>query len=142
MRTGRLLAVCPRLNQGNFYRAQTYFQKVMFLHVSVIVSVKRGRTWARHHPPTRYNPRTRHPSPRPARYTPRDQRSPQDTPPFGTRYIPHPGPHTPRKTYTFPSPTQNVVGHTVNTRPVRIILECNFFYICIILFRGGSRQII
>ena len=73
------------------------------------------------HPPgTRYTPRDQvHPSQ--TRYTPRDQ---VHTPP-GTRYTP-PGPGTPPPRDQVHPPQSR--RHTVNERPVRILLECILVY--------------
>ena len=43
-----LLHICPGLCFQNFYRPQTKFAKVMFLHVSVSHSVPKGGTVSQH----------------------------------------------------------------------------------------------
>ena len=73
--------------------------------------------WDQVHPPgTRYTPWDQvHP---PAtRYTPWDQVHPP-----GTRYTPPDQVHPPDH---VPPPVQSMLGDTVNTRAVRILLECN-----------------
>ena len=83
--------------QEVYYRPQTKFAKVMFLHVSVSHSVHRGglpQCMLGYHPPrTRPPPQSRHPQSRP----------PQEQTP----------------------PAQCILGDTVNKRTVCILLKCN-----------------
>ena len=78
------------------------------------------------HPPRSDPPRSRHP---PGLDTPRSRHPPNppgqgDTPP-GSRHPPGPdppGPDPPRD--QTPPPPGSTLQHTVNERPVRILLEC------------------
>ena len=94
----------PLLLKCHFYRPQTKFVKVMFLHLSVSHSVHRGEYLGRYTPPGRYTPRQVHTlaGTSPSRYTPWQVQSPLG------RYTP-PG---------------NACWDTVNKRAVRILLEC------------------
>ena len=67
----------PKKSQtdGSFYRPQTKFAKVMFLHVSVILSTG-GGVPGQVHPRDQVHPQTRYPSLGPG--TPPDQVHPQD----------------------------------------------------------------
>ena len=82
-----------------YYRPQTKFAKVMFLHLSVSHSVQRGEYLGRYTPLGRYNPRQVHP--------------------LG-RYTHPPGRYTPRAG----TPPSSACWDTVNKRAVRIPLEC------------------
>ena len=101
---------CGTHQFSNYYRPQTKFAKVMFLHLSVSHSVHGGEYLGRYSPlRTMYTPQTR--------YTPQTIYTPQVHPPGPgtpprtrytpqTRYTPsrdqvHPlGPHTPPTRYT------------------------------------------
>ena len=111
---------------NSYYRPQTKFAKIMFLHLSVSHSVHRGggSTWAGTSPSGRYTPQARTlppwvgtqpghiPSPR--QVHPRAGTPPRQVQPTG-RYTP-PGRYTPR--------AGSVCWDTVNKRAVRIPLEC------------------
>ena len=124
-----------------YYRPQQSWGKVMFLQASVILLT--GGVPDTHipqdqvHPPEQTPPgpgtppRTRYIPPGPGTPCPRDQvHLPR------TRYSP-----LPRSRYTPPDqvhptpqdqvhpPTQSMLGDTVNTRAVRILLECNLVWI-------------
>ena len=102
-----------RLALAYYYRPQTKFAKVMFLHLSVILFTG-GSTWAgtpgQVHPPGRYTPQQVHPHPHPlGRYTPWAGTSQAGTPPGQVhplgRYTPPwagtpPGKYTPPGRYT------------------------------------------
>ena len=119
----------------------------MFLHVCVILFTGRGEYLGRYtpqdqvHPPgagtplgTRYTPRDQvHPlgqaTPPGTRYTPQDQvHPPGPGTPLGTRYTPWDQVHPPGTRYTplgaDTPPGPDRLRHTVNERPVRILLEC------------------
>ena len=101
----------PPPNASYFYRPQRSWAKVIFSQACVKNSVHRGgRVSASVHagiPP----PRTRHtPLPRPGTHPP------------GTRHTPPPQSRPPPETRHTPPGSR--LQHTVNERPVRILLEC------------------
>ena len=92
------LAFCFHCFYHFYYRPQTKFGKVMFLHVSVILSTGGGSAplHAGIHPPVAESP------------TGTDTPTPGSRPPSGSR---HP-------------PAQCILGDTGNKRAVSILLEC------------------
>ena len=104
--------------------------KVMFLHVSVIHSVHGGSPENLPPPRTRQTPpRTKENPPQgPGRHPPRPRRTPPDQgeppPDKGEHPPPGPGRHTHPRTKENPPPPGRRLQHTVNERPVRILLEC------------------
>ena len=135
------------------YRPQRSWAKVMFLQAFVILSTGGGGSASVHagmpppgtrdptppdqaDPPRGQNQRrlqtdARDP-PRPGR-PPRDQRPPQDQrlhiPPW-TRQTHYPTPHPPHPPGTRDPRLGNRCQHTVNERPVRILLQCILVKLC------------
>ena len=110
------------LHYQYYYRPQTKFVKVMFLHLSVSHSVHSGRGCLppfmlgyRPLPPdqrqTHPGTRGRHPSQTRGRPNPREQRQAPITP-------------TPPPDQRQTPPEQCMLGDTGNKREVRILLEC------------------
>ena len=104
---------------SHFYRPQTKFAKVMFLHVSVIMSTGVGGL---PHCMLGYT------SSGPEAGTPHDQR--QVPPRTRGRYPPGPEAGTPPEQTPLGAepPSQCMLGDTGNKRAVRILLECNLVY--------------
>ena len=106
-----------------FYRPQRSWAKVIFSQVCVKNSVHGGGSASVHagipHPADQTHtpppPRTRHHPPRTRHTTPPGP----DTPPPWTRHTTPP-----------PPPPGRRLQHTVNERPVRILLECILVYLC------------
>ena len=96
---------------------------VMFLQVSVILStggVSREPLLTRQTPPDQGEPpRPRRTPPRPGRHPPGPRRTP---PPWDQG---EPPPDQGEPTRTRQTPPGRRLQHTVNERPVRILLECN-----------------
>ena len=123
------------------YRPQRSWAKVIFLQASVCPQGGEGclpqcmlgySPWEQA-PPQEQSPRDQT-SPR-SRHPP-DQAPPRDQTPPGTR--PPPGPDT-------TTPPGSRLQHTVNERPVRILLECILVYITVhfllcFLLRGKLMQ--
>ena len=131
----------------HFYRPQRSWCKVMFLQASVILFTG-GITW---HPLEQTPPESRHPQGadiHPRADTPQSRHPPEQTPPrTGTppprsRHTPPyqvhppgadppkwtpPWSRPPRSRY-IPPPAQSMLGGTVKTRMVRILLECNLVF--------------
>ena len=118
------------------YRLQRSWAKVMFLQVCVILFTGGGclpRCMLGYHPPgADPPPRSRHP---PRADTPQSRYPPKTRPPrsrhlpLGTDTPPRPdlpGADNPPKTR---HPEGSRLRHTVNERPVRILLECILVYI-------------
>ena len=109
----------------------------MFLQASVILSTGGGRVSASVHAGMTDTPRTRHTTPPDqAHHPPRTRHPPQEQTPPGT--------DTPPRTNT---PLGSRLQHTVNMRPVRILLECIlvrdviyelWFFLCQVTSRGGN----
>ena len=96
-----------------FYRSQTKFAKVMFLHVCVCPH-EGGSTWAGTHQNQVHTPRASTPPPRPGKPPWADTTA-------GTRYT-HPWTrYTLRQVHPR---KQCMLGDTGNKRTVRILLEC------------------
>ena len=99
-------------------------------------------------------PQSRHPHPQ-SRHSPRSRHPLEQTPPGAdiprSRHPPPPSRHSPEQTpprSRHPSPEQTPppgsrLQHTVNERPVRILLECILVWSCydndVILLRYGLR---
>ena len=136
----------------NYCRPQRSWGKVMFLQVCVILftggeyltpprgQVHTPQDQVSHLPPDQVHPPPRARYPTETMYTPLDQvQCPGPGTPPWTRYIPRtrypPGPGTPPGTWHPPRPgtspdqvhppPRGMLRDTVNTRAVRILLECN-----------------
>ena len=120
----------PRSVHYNYYRPQRSWAKVMFLQASVILSTGGGLPQCMlgcqlpAPPPPEQRPT---PTPQTRQTPPRTRQTPPgpettldqaDSP--GTRDPPRPGRHPPRPE----TPPGSRRQHTVNERPVRILLEC------------------
>ena len=122
----------------HYYRPQRSWAKVMFLQVSVILSTGGGSASVHagmpDHPPDQADtPPTRQtpPAPGPLHQAPAPGRHPPDqADPPGTRQAPPgPGRHPP------PGSRRQ---HTVNERPVRILLECILVHFTVNVFSTFS----
>ena len=112
-----------------YYRQLTKFAKVMFLHVSVSHSVHRGVSASVHAgiPPQEETPRADTPrADTPQKQTPHLEQTPPRSrhPPGGQT---PPWEQIPPQEQA-PPPVQSMLGDTVNTRVVRILLECNLVW--------------
>ena len=109
---------------SNLYRPQRSWAKVMFLQVCVILFTGGGclpQCMLGYHPPPEQTP----PSwsrPRPGSRHPPGSRPPGSRHPPRSRHPP-PSRHTHPQEQTPPPPGSRL-RHTVNERPVRILLEC------------------
>ena len=131
----------------HIYRPQRSWAKVMFLQASVILStggcLPQCMLGYHHTPPEQTPPRetppprNSHPleqtppradTPPGSRHTPRSRHPPEQTPPgVDTPLEQTPPPEqTPPQADTPPeqTPPRSMLRHTVNERPVRILLEC------------------
>ena len=118
----------------HYYRPQTKFAKVMFLHLPVSHSVHRGclpqcmlgytHPGSRH--PWEQTPPPQEQTPLQEQTTSRSRHRPEQTP---TPLEQTPQRQTPswlprEQTHPHPPPTQCMLGDTGNKRAVRILLEC------------------
>ena len=114
------------------YQPQRSWAKVMFLQVSVILSTGGGESASVHAgipppPPWEQTPWEQTPPqgadtpPSPRSRHPPDQTPPRSRPPWTRSRHPPPGAEPPRSRHPL---GRSWLWHTVNERPVRILLEC------------------
>ena len=107
-----------------YYRLQRSWAKVMFLQASVILltgGVSASVHAGIHTPQEQTPPREQtHPS----KQTPPGADTPPKQTPLGSRHPPKQTPPTSRHPPGADTPPESRLQHTVNERPVRVLLEC------------------